>query len=439
MKQLIILLLAASGVLPSFAQQKKLSTREIIKEFYARYDITSYDYPKIQLEKQDHSWYVYTMSFDYEKQNRQLFYDARKGIFQPLQFPAAKQGQAYDINDKMSDVMEYDFDVHPSYGYDGWYWDVIGSEGKKKDLSVPAMYSLARAYSAAASAHLSRQFGDALEKDLFHAPLKRNSLTEMQADKYLDLGYKAYRLYQTIAQQQPAFQTKVGAINLKAANELMTCYHNTLVYAENFLNKVQLPDDLYHPDSLWYAKEVLLNCPENAVLVTFGDNDFYPALFLQAKGVRPDVYLINYNLFGMERYIFRATTPQFAASPIRINYDTIDYRDDQRNYYRLFKPADTILDYSKAKSIFQLKQNGPLPTNKILLNGPASASGAIQAGTGYVVELQGEYLHKEQWILLDILANLNGRKICFTYPFNDQLRGLNNFLEQKGYLFQYMN
>lgn len=57
------------------------------------------------------------------------------------------------------------------------------------------------------------------------------------------------------------------------------------------------------PALLNYHYNVLMSLEKNAVLVTSGDNDTYPVWLLQyAKGVRPDVTVLNTGLIGMPEY-----------------------------------------------------------------------------------------------------------------------------------------
>jgi tetratricopeptide (TPR) repeat protein len=57
------------------------------------------------------------------------------------------------------------------------------------------------------------------------------------------------------------------------------------------------------PALLNYHYNVLMSLEKNAVLVTSGDNDTYPVWLLQyAKGLRPDVTVLNTGLIGMPEY-----------------------------------------------------------------------------------------------------------------------------------------
>lgn len=52
----------------------------------------------------------------------------------------------------------------------------------------------------------------------------------------------------------------------------------------------------------YYNYNVLTGLETNAVLITAGDNDTYPAWYLQAKGIRKDVKVLNLYLLGLDDY-----------------------------------------------------------------------------------------------------------------------------------------
>ncbi len=52
--------------------------------------------------------------------------------------------------------------------------------------------------------------------------------------------------------------------------------------------------------SLYYLR----NCPQNSILITFGDNDTYPMWYVQEKeNFRTDVTVLNYSLLGAGIYV----------------------------------------------------------------------------------------------------------------------------------------
>lgn len=56
------------------------------------------------------------------------------------------------------------------------------------------------------------------------------------------------------------------------------------------------------PGLLNYTYNVLAGLPENAILITAGDNDTFPAWILQARGFRSDVLVLNTSLLQKELY-----------------------------------------------------------------------------------------------------------------------------------------
>jgi hypothetical protein len=66
--------------------------------------------------------------------------------------------------------------------------------------------------------------------------------------------------------------------------------------------KLHLRDDVDFETLLEYNKNMLNSTPENAVLITNGDYDTYPAWFLQEKGIRTDVLVVNRSLLNLKDY-----------------------------------------------------------------------------------------------------------------------------------------
>lgn len=69
------------------------------------------------------------------------------------------------------------------------------------------------------------------------------------------------------------------------------------LYCKKWLEKGKVS-----PGLLYYNYNTLMSLKPNAILLTFGDNDTYPAWILQAKGIRPDVSVINTYLFKIDEY-----------------------------------------------------------------------------------------------------------------------------------------
>jgi len=67
--------------------------------------------------------------------------------------------------------------------------------------------------------------------------------------------------------------------------------------------RLHLRDDADFDALLEYNRNMLASTPTNAVLITNGDYDTYPAWYVQEKGIRPDVLIVNRSLFNLKDYV----------------------------------------------------------------------------------------------------------------------------------------
>ncbi|MDZ4667488.1 MAG: hypothetical protein SGJ00_06355 [bacterium] len=66
--------------------------------------------------------------------------------------------------------------------------------------------------------------------------------------------------------------------------------------------KIWLEKGLVSPGLMYYNYNTLVGLKQNAIILTFGDNDTYPLWLLQSKGIRTDVTVINAYLFLIDDY-----------------------------------------------------------------------------------------------------------------------------------------
>lgn len=76
---------------------------------------------------------------------------------------------------------------------------------------------------------------------------------------------------------------------------------------------------LLSPGMANYNMNVLKGLSENAILITVGDNDTYPAWFVQAQGIRPDVQILNTSLLMVDSYR-EAVCKELGIENITINW-----------------------------------------------------------------------------------------------------------------------
>jgi tetratricopeptide (TPR) repeat protein len=87
---------------------------------------------------------------------------------------------------------------------------------------------------------------------------------------------------------------------------------------------------------LEFNKNMLTSTPQNGILITNGDNDTYPAWYLQERGVRTDVLIVNRNLFNLKEYV---RFLQRQGLPLKISEEELDkiqhYKDDTGEFFTI--------------------------------------------------------------------------------------------------------
>jgi hypothetical protein len=207
----------------------------------------------------------------------------------------------------------------PYYGYRGYYKDVIRVlEPSVNQLTDSELHGLARAYSAAASALLHDNSSLADSAELFRLAPGRGVMSEQQIQQYRLAQQKAVETYRHLLQRNPDFPTPVGSIRVKYANEIMDGYLHLLYYQSEESAKVMLKKGIYDPEFLVMPENLLKSCPPNAVLITYGDGDTYPLLYLQAvEQVRTDVRVVNSSLLSTPRYGQYVYDGAYSQSPLQ--------------------------------------------------------------------------------------------------------------------------
>jgi hypothetical protein len=305
------------------------------------------------------------------------------------------------------------------------------------------LYILGRAYSNQANGLLSDQFGFSTPEDVFKVPLTLNCLSTDQIKNYENISGKATALFKQVKDRNPSFQTIVGNISIKYANEVMVPFHNLTVYASKYAEGIKLPEKLYPDSILKKAKEWMNACSENAIFLSFGDNDFYPLLYLQHHdNFRRDIHVVNYSLLGLARYIYAYTQPLFDSRGINISCDTSTYGEGKNDYF-LVNKSEKVIGFDSIIMMLRNKNKDEIltaPSNIFSIKySSGKANKDVTIGMLANVEVEGAYLIKNQWILLDLINHLNGRQLVLPAQFFDELKSLNNFLRCNGIVCKYQN
>jgi len=114
--------------------------------------------------------------------------------------------------------------------------------------------------------------------------------------------------------------------------------------------KLWLENGHVSPGLMYYNYNTLIGLKPNAILLTFGDNDTYPAWLLQAKGIRTDVTVINAYLFLIDEYRNKVFKELGVRHTPFVALDTVDAEKD---YYWFRKELiKTLATNSKNNPVY---------------------------------------------------------------------------------------
>lgn len=213
--------------------------------------------------------------------------------------------------------------------------------------------------------------------------------------------------------------------------------------------------------ALAMARNYLESCEPNAILFANGDNDTFPLWYAQeVEGIRTDVRVINITLLSSDWHIDQMARKAYDGAPIPISMNKDQYRQGTRDAIyispdkRLDQTAsyplkDVITYITNDKNKVKLSggmQENIIPVRKLSLK--VDREKVIQSGaiapkdTARIVDyltwdLKGNYIFKNQLVILDILAHFNWeRPIYFTVTIGrDAFFGLEKYFQQEGFTY----
>lgn len=213
--------------------------------------------------------------------------------------------------------LEQEFDRYPYFGYPGWYHDVVEWARQMPSMSDEDLHALARAHSQSALALLPEVGTYAVPSETFSFSSSTERMTASQAEVYLSRTQKAIATYRTLKNRNPEFMTPVGPVGTKLANEYMTGFLTLLQYADEQTARQLLDEVEYDEYLLVQARNFLNSCPKDAVLITYGDTDTYPLLYVQAQeAYRTDVIVANSSVLETVRYRNMICNGPLGAKPL---------------------------------------------------------------------------------------------------------------------------
>jgi hypothetical protein len=210
-----------------------------------------------------------------------------------------------------------------------------------------------------------------------------------------------------------------------------------------------------------FAVDYLESCDRNAILFTNGDNDTFPLWYAQeVEGVRTDVRVVNLSLLNTDWYIDQLRRKYYDSDPINISWSQDKYNLGRRDYVPFYdrnmtEPIELkkLVDFmgSDDPAAKARTQSGEMinyyPGKRIKLtvdsaavmaNGAVAKEDADKIVKEMVWDISGNYLMKNDLMILNILANNNWKRPIYfaTTVGSDNYLNLEPYFQLEGLTYR---
>ncbi len=185
------------------------------------------------------------------------------------------------------------------------------------------------------------------------------------------------------------------------------------------------------------AKSYLESCEKNAILFTIGDNDTFPLWYAQEiENVRPDIKIVNGQLFMTDWYIDQMKMKTYDAEGLPISFTHDQYVGDKLDYAFYDKKTDnrwdlkdllafvasdddrTKVPMSNGQKIHFYPTNKfriPIDKNNIIANKVVAPKYYDSIVPSIDFEVKDNAMYKNRIMMLDVILNNNWKRpIYFT-------------------------
>lgn len=412
------------SILPAQPGLKFPAYEEVVEKLCTSYSLPP-EYAELRLEKRPQGYYVKCSNAAGETVRWSIFWNEHERRYESLEKILAIAGTELQAETIRSMLLKgnnpFVFNTCLYQGYPGWAKETIEalSSYRRDQLTDSLLCGLGRAYNTRAMELLNSNYENSDTSRQFRLPKGPNALTPAQLAEYCNTEAQAVALDSLLWARFPAFRTIVGDTWTEYSDECMTGYIMLRYFQNRNAARRFIRPGLFSEADRFHAYNMLISCPPNAVLLTWGDTDTYSTLYMQeSEGVRKDVTVASLSLLGVGRYInhLRNGSPGGGLLQLGARPDFFE-RDD----YTLFLPdpakSDT-LDWPEWLRQADALQRGWKASAEAYY--PTAPSNFIRVYPGgdrqaapFVYSIEN-FLYADQLVLLDLLATEGkNRPICF--------------------------
>lgn len=207
-----------------------------------------------------------------------------------------------------------------------------------------------------------------------------------------------------------------------------------------------------------FGSNYLQTCAPNAIIFTNGDNDTFPLWYAQmVEGVRTDVRVCNLSYFQTDWYVDQMKCKAYDSDPLPIKFehnqyvqgtrDVVYVLDQIKRPVNLKEALDFVRSEDKGTKLEQADNSSFFPSRQlvypvdkaaVLANNVIDPKMADSIVSQIEINLKGNYLTKDELMILDIIANNNWKRpIYFAITVGrDKYLNLQDYFQNEGFAYR---
>ncbi|MCX6240097.1 MAG: DUF2723 domain-containing protein [Bacteroidia bacterium] len=207
-----------------------------------------------------------------------------------------------------------------------------------------------------------------------------------------------------------------------------------------------------------FGGDYLESCAPNAILFTNGDNDTFPLWYAQmVEGIRTDVRVCNLSYFQTDWYVDQMRRKAYESDPLPIKFEHNQYVQGTRDVIYILDQIKRPIGLKEALDFVRSDDQGtklpqadnasffpsrhlvyPVDKAAVLANNVIDPKKADSIVSQMEINLTGNYVTKDELMILDIIANNNWKRpVYFAITVGrDKYLNLQDYFQTEGFAYR---